>query len=298
LANGCIDERGLQKNKITLLPSDGGDPSTGSGGSEAGSGGYINGGDGTPGGTNGGGTGPTASGGTGGSANSNGGSATNGGSGGSSSSAAQGGSEEAGSDGVTQGGSGGSSGSGGTLGNAGAPAEGRCPDLDQNGVLDCDETVVKNASFDKDTAGWSLETGAELDWEDHDGWDHDDSGSLGVTNQVVETMDGNALTGARQCIPITGGTVYAFAAQISMPDYAGETVAGIQLNLFDSPGCTGTLLDHPETNWVKGSTWNVVQYTYLTQPTAVSAMVRLVAKKPFRQTPVAVLFDNVLFHTL
>jgi hypothetical protein len=280
-ASGCLDERGLAPNKLTILPSEGGEAGAlGTSGSEAGSGGDTDGGDGTMGGIAGSGT-PVAVGGSGG----NGGSSGNAGPG------------EAGSDGIPHGGMGGAGGSCGCSGSAGTPIDLRCPDLDGNGVLDCDETLVKNASFDEDATGWSLETGSELAWEDKDGWDHDDSGSLGVTNQVVETIEGNALTGARQCFPVSGGTVYTFAVQISMPDYAGDTKAGMQLNLFDNAACAGNLLDHPTTNWVKGSAWNVAQITYLTPPKAKSAMLRLVAMKPFRQTPVAVLFDNVLGHT-
>jgi len=282
LASGCIDERGLEPSKLSILPSDGGEPSFGGGSDDAGSGNDSNGGDGALGGT--GGTGPVGGGGSG-----TGGSGTSG----------SGTGDEAGSDGLPQGGtsgSGGSCGCGGTSGGAGAP-DLRCPDLDGNGVLDCDETLVKNAAFDKDTVGWSIETGSELAWENEDGWDHDDSGALGVTNQVVETIEGNSLTGARQCFPVSGAAVYTFAVQISMPDYAGETKAGMQLNLFDNDACAGELLDHPTTNWVKGSAWNVAQITYLTPAKAKSAMLRLVAMKPFRQAPVAVLFDNVLGHT-
>jgi len=273
LASGCIDERGLEPNHIVVVPGDGGESgTTGAAGNDS-----ATGGDGT---SANGGTGPIAVGGSGGNA----------------------GAAEAGSDGIPPGGTSATAGTGGSCGCAGSagtgePVDLRCPDLDGNGVLDCDETLVENASFQKDAKGWSKETGSDLAWEDKDGWDHDDSGSLGVTNQVVEAMEGNSLMGVRQCFPVSGGAVYTFAVQISIPDYAGETKAGMQINLFDSADCAGTVLDHPTTNWVKGSSWNVAQITYLSPPAAKSAMLRLVAMKPFRQTPVAVLFDNVLGHT-
>jgi hypothetical protein len=82
-----------------------------------------------------------------------------------------------------------------------------------------------------------------------------------------------------------------------VPDYGGETQAGIQLLLFDNPTCSGKLLDHPSTSFLKGSDWKVVDILYLTPPETKSIQLRLVAIKPFRQTPVPVLFDNVLVRT-
>ncbi len=206
-----------------------------------------------------------------------------------------------GSAGTGRGGSGGGTGGssetgGGSSGTAGGPVNTRCPDLDHNGVLDCDETLIDKAAFDTDAsvAAWSIETGLVLSWSNLDAQGHDQSGSLAVKNDIEENLVGTQIVGARQCINVSGGTVYRFAAQVSVPNYAGETKAGIQIIVLDTPSCAGTVLDSPTTNLVKGPEWQVAEIIYLTPTTAKSIAVRLAQIKPFRQAPVAVLFDNVL----
>jgi hypothetical protein len=218
-------------------------------------------------------------------------------------------------------GAGGSSGAAGSSGGGGKPAQGgsagqlffggssgcagtssgpgRCPDLDGNGVFDCDETMIKNPSFDvaMQTQNWLPDTDLELSWHDGDARGYADSGSLIVENQAEYDQDNESMLGARQCIPVTAGAIYHFAAEISVPDDAGEGRGGIQIIVYDVPACVGDIVETFTTNTVKGSAWKVNQVTYIAPPTGKSIAMRLVAVKPFRDPPVAVSFDNILVRT-
>lgn len=186
----------------------------------------------------------------------------------------------------------------GSGGNAGAGEPERCPDLDENGVLDCDESVVKNPSFDRDVQGWLNDVEMELEWEDRDATGQEASGALGATSSYQDDRDGGRLLGARQCVPIVGGDVYEFAAQVNVPEDAGKTYAGLEMQVYDGPSCSGTPLDkkQSETLFGAGPDWGVAALTYLTPTSGKSVMVRLLWIKPYRQDPVTVLFDNVLVH--
>lgn len=198
--------------------------------------------------------------------------------------------------GGTGGGTGGTSAVGaGTGGSAGFM--GHCPDLDGNGVSDCDETVITNAAFDTDASGWTSETNVSLEWVANDAGGVSDSGSLGVSNTLEVTQDGSLMVGAHQCQPVNGATVYDFRTQISVPDEAPDTSGGFQITLFDGPKCTGNTLDtRSSESFTQGSAWKVAELTYLTPTVAKSVSLRLVSIKPFVQPPVTVLFDNVLMH--
>jgi hypothetical protein len=186
-------------------------------------------------------------------------------------------------------------GSGGTQGGTGG-VSGRCPDLDDNGVLDCDETLIHNASFDVDTTGWSAETNVSLEWISTDAEGRTDSGSLGLSDTFEMMQDGSLMVGAHQCQPVNEASVYRFITQISVPGDAPDTRAGFQILLYDGPECTGMTLDTQTSVLTQGSGWQLADLTYQTPTTAKSVGLRLVSVKPFGDPPVTVLFDNVLMH--
>jgi hypothetical protein len=182
---------------------------------------------------------------------------------------------------------------------SGGCAPGRCPDLDGNTVLDCDETMIKNPSFDgsMQTQNWVADSDLELRWHADDAHGYATSGSLIVENQAEYDQDNESMLGARQCVPVTAGAIYHFASEISVPDDAGEGRGGIQITVYDVPACVGDIVEAFTTNTVKGSAWKVTQVTYIAPPLAKSLAMRLVAVKPFRDPPLAVSFDNVLVRT-
>jgi hypothetical protein len=216
-------------------------------------------------------------------------------------SSGQGGSSTRGGTGGTaeQGGSGGSSAqggssSGGSSAGGGGPRT-RCPDLDVNGVLDCDETLVENPTFDSDVLPWIGETSIAVDWRDTDAHGVTESGSISVENRTDVDQSGSSLLAARQCVPVLGNTVYNFAVEVSVPADSMNAQGGMILFFYDGPVCTGDLADTPlVSNFVNSSEWTVAQKTYLTPVSAKSVMVRLVSQKMFRDPPTRVFYDNVL----
>jgi hypothetical protein len=269
-----VDDRQLDGLKVTIIPTaghaNGGEGGSTAGSAQSGSAGVAPGG-GAGGNTDGvGGGSGVDSGGTG---------ATN----------VAGGTDSSGGTGGAQSASGGS---------AGAGEPGRCPDLDDNGVLDCDETILKNPAFDKDVASWSNDVDMDLAWEDEDATGQDASGALAATSDFHLDQDGSKLLGARQCFPVAPARVYEFGAQIFVPEDAGETRATLQLLVYDGPSCSGEIVHNKMSSDLVGasSDWQPARLTYLTPTSAKSINLRLISIKLFREDPVTVLFDNVLVH--
>jgi hypothetical protein len=276
LAACSVDERQLDGLKVTIIPTagyaNGGEGGSTAGSAPSGSAGMASGGGGFGGGVGG-----------------NTGGAVGGGSGGTGATSATGGTDRFGGTGGAPSESGGSAG-------AGEPE--RCPDLDDNGVLDCDETILKNPAFDRDVESWSNDVDMDLAWEDADATGQDASGALGATSEFRLDQDGSKLLGARQCVPVAPARVYEFGAQIFVPEDAGETRATVQLLVYDGPSCSGDIVDNKMSSDLVGASpdWQPARLTYLTPTSAKSINLRLISIKLFREDPVTVLFDNVLVH--
>jgi hypothetical protein len=286
-----VDERPLTGLRVVIIGNAGESGSGASGGAGADTGAAPGQGGSDAGAAGGGGD-------TGGTSGSSGSGGTVGGAGGSSTGGAGGNPALAG--GSSGGGAGGTEAAGiggmcGCSGGAGVP--GRCPDLDQNQVPDCDESLADNPSFDADVKGWRSDTDLDVEWAADDALGHDDSGSLAMTSQIEIDQDGSKLLGATQCLSVSGGSVYRFAVQISVPDDAGETRGGLELILYDTAECTGDVVDNLSSSLLKGAEWKTAELTYLTPSTARSVGLRLISIKPFRQPAVTLLFDNLLMRT-
>ncbi len=76
----------------------------------------------------------------------------------------------------------------------------RCPDLDDNGKLDCDENLLVNAGFDQDLRGWSAETNTAQAFVTRDGQGRANSGAIAVTNAIGAEAMGGTLGGSWQCL--------------------------------------------------------------------------------------------------
>jgi len=171
---------------------------------------------------------------------------------------------------------------------------GGCPDLDRDCVSDCEETLVENASFNRDTTGWFPDDNLNVGWSTNDTIGHPSSGVLGAENLFTADQEGSLMLGASQCVSIIGGLNYVFLAQVSVPSDAGDTDAGFQLLFYDTAQCTGERIDVTVSTLVNKSVWQVVSLAYRAPLAAKSVAMRLVVRKPYRQAPAAVLFDNVL----
>ena len=216
--------------------------------------------------------------------------------------------ESAGEGGQAESGNGGKGGSSSNAANAGATVSGgqagaggasvgtdACPDLDRNGVPDCVETKVRNASFGEDTSEWSEENGMSLSWSESDARKVSESGSLVVENRQETDRDGQFMTGARQCLDIPEPAVYRAAADILVPAGQGEGSGGIQMLFYDDVGCSGRVVTNGMSSAVPaGDNWKVVSVSRTVLPGIKSVALRLVAVKPFRAKSFKVSFDNVL----
>jgi hypothetical protein len=174
-----------------------------------------------------------------------------------------------------------------------------CPDLDQNTVLDCTETLVTNPGFDADVKGWSPEASGAISWESLDARGSDASGSIRVENRGTASGPDTGLiyTGATQCVKVQPDHAYVIFAQMysrgpgPMPTY-GSVVGRV----FASTDCSGTPL-HIETSAIQGTfdSWLTLQATVPAVTSAGSMLVELSVGKTTSVTGSAVInFDNVL----
>ena len=269
---GCpLDERTLQPMPTTT-------DSGGNGGSDGGSAGAPDGGAG----------GNSSSGGNGGAGGSDADTETS--SGGSDA----GGTSAGGSGGNDTGGAGGSAGASST-GEAGGTGDPGCPDLDDNHVADCDETLVDNASFDANLNGWHEETNALANWEHEDALDHDASGSATITNRTVyEDREGQVMRGLWQCIPANPGTAYQMLTQVRITGEEGQGWGGLNLWFYDGADCTGTVVTASTPLLGTTADWSLTETRAEAPENTQSMLVRLVVNKPYSAPAIAIDFDNVL----
>lgn len=273
-----VDERALQP--IQVVPTTGGSSgNNASGAGEAGASGDAGQGDG---GAEAGGGGTSGSSASGGSANAG--------------SAGKGGSSGSGGSSSPAGGNAGKAGSAGVCGTGGVPEQ-PCPDLDVNGVLDCEETLAQNATFDANADAWQADPSVATGWENADAHDNEDSGALALENQNEDDRDGGTILGVRQCLEATAGVFYRVAVEVSVPETAPATQGGFQLIVYDEPACAGSIVTSVSSNLVRGSGWNATELTYPAPAETQSIALRLISAKPYREPPVEILFDNVLVRT-
>ncbi|HEY8943353.1 MAG TPA: hypothetical protein VIM73_03780 [Polyangiaceae bacterium] len=196
---------------------------------------------------------------------------------------------------------GGSSSAAGSTNAAGSSAGGAinsdaCPDLDKDSVPDCEESLVKNPSFDTDVSGWIKEPSADQSWLDEDADKRRKSGSLNVQNINVVDIDGSFMAGSKQCLPVTGGKNYVFYAKAFVASGQSATPqGGFNVQFFGSTDCSGDALTGRTSNLPSElDTWSVIQMSSQAFSNAKSMLVRLVVLKPFNAQPSNVLFDDVL----
>ncbi len=197
----------------------------------------------------------------------------------------------------------GSSASGGTGNRGGAAgasvASSPCPDLDANGVPDCQETLVQNPGFDSAPTGWKSEPGSSASWTSQDGRGNSSSGAIAVVNSDTNPVDapyGTTTAGAFQCLAVTPGACYQVDAQASIPSGQASVAAGFVLDEHATSDCS----QPPVTSFVSpqisnAGAWQTISGTTTRVPLGVgSVAVRLVAVKPLAQPSAQALFDNVL----
>lgn len=182
-----------------------------------------------------------------------------------------------------------------TTGEAGGTGDPGCPDLDDNEVADCDETLVENANFDANLNGWHEETNALANWEHDDALDHDASGSATITNRTVdEEREGQVMRGLWQCIPASAGTAYQMLTQLRITGAEGQGWGGLNLWFYDGADCTGTAVTASTPLLGTTTDWSLTETRAEAPENTQSMLVRLVVNKPFSAPAITVDFDNVL----
>lgn len=180
-----------------------------------------------------------------------------------------------------------------TTGEGGAGNDAACPDLDENGVADCDETLVSNATFDSNLNDWHEEPNALGHWSDDDALDHAASGSANITNRgYLEHSEGQITRGLWQCIPASGGAKYRLLAQVRILDEQGQ--GGVNVEFYDGAQCTGNAVSASTPLLGTTSDWQLTQTQAEAPANARTMLVRLVVNKPFNGPESTVDFDNVL----
>src|SRR5688500_2863290 len=87
----------------------------------------------------------------------------------------------------------------------GSPAPRACPDLDENGIEDCDETLVENADFSLGIANWRAEPNIVIEPGQEEASENSLPGSLGVSSVRALETDALVTAGASQCVVLSGG---------------------------------------------------------------------------------------------
>jgi hypothetical protein len=183
-----------------------------------------------------------------------------------------------------------------SAGSGGGVEAGGCPDIDQNGVDDCSETLIQNSRFDVDDDDWLAEPLALPSWDARNALPGTSSGSLLIWNQApVDPAAGSYMVGAHQCLPIDGNAGYEVAVRALIPGAQGAGFAGINLQIFGADACAGSFLEAQTVDATdQVDTWIVVKGAVQTPSAARSMWVRLVVSKPFAQETFGALFDDVL----
>jgi hypothetical protein len=176
-----------------------------------------------------------------------------------------------------------------------------CADLNGDGVADCQQTLVANATFDSNVASWHADTGASLTWDPRDSLNAGTSGTA-LLSAASGAFDagGSSLVTASQCITVTGGQIVITYANVFIDkgqDSSGQ--AAIDVDLFGAPGCAGTATSSFSTPMPENASPGVwlAEQAGLKSPNGTrSALVRLAIDKPFQADSYHARFDNILVY--
>jgi hypothetical protein len=169
-----------------------------------------------------------------------------------------------------------------------------CPDLDLNGVADCDETLVQNASFDEDAIGWDPEPDAQMRWRSLNASTEANSGSLEVANTFVGESQVNGFSAAFQCVAAVPGRSYHLRANVWISSEQVFAGAGFIAEAYDGDDCTGAVVATQSAMTIATDAWGLVAQTITVPNMGHSLKLRFGILKPFDATPATVLVDNVL----
>lgn len=184
------------------------------------------------------------------------------------------------------------------------PAPGNCcadefqvVDVDNNYSPDCQQNLLSNAQFASTANLWTAAPpNLVTTWRPADANGSASSGSLEVN--FAQTTSVNSVSGATQCVRITGAQNYSVFGRYFIP--SGQGVAGnasVQVLTYASLDCTGAnngVYNSP--SWGAGTdVWTPGAFSFTAPALAASARVRLNVTKPGGSGAFSILYDNVLF---
>jgi hypothetical protein len=176
---------------------------------------------------------------------------------------------------------------------------GDCADLDEDGVADCQETLLVNPTFKGDVTHWNADAGASLTWDPRDALAAPGSGTALLT-AASSAFDagGSSLTTAGQCVRVTGGQVVVAYANAFVDDDQDENgKAAVYVDFYDAADCTGKSISSfstPQPLDASTGVWLTLKAALLATPATSSARVMLAIEKPFMAQSFHARFDNVL----
>ncbi len=192
-------------------------------------------------------------------------------------------------------------GTAGAAGDAPLPPPIRCPDLNQNMITDCDETLATNATFDREFTGWKPDPDVLQTWSSVDSNRFPTSGALTLSLSLFSDQSDTAVgESSTQCIPVSSGTAYDVGTQVFIKSGQGSfSYAGLQLWWYGALNCVESsfLAASANDQSLKETVdrWTEANIHTLAPANAKSVLVRLAISKPYKQRSLEASFDNVLF---
>ena len=176
-----------------------------------------------------------------------------------------------------------------------------CPDLDDNTVPDCDETLASNATFNLDIEGWRAQANATASWSFINAQAGEKSGSILVESNVpANSTSGDAFvyTGVNQCLTLDGSqSQHQIFAQMFSEGEAVTSYGSVVARVFPSDDCSGSPTSvTPSPNQGNTGNWFPMQTAlFMVGASDKSLMVELrVGKLATRTGSVSLRFDNVM----
>jgi hypothetical protein len=173
-----------------------------------------------------------------------------------------------------------------------------CIDLDEDGIADCRETLLLNATFDTDVEAWHSEGSAELVWDERNAADDLPSGCamLEASGSAAPGAEASATQSASQCSKVTGKRlVIVYANTFVDADLAGQ--ARLEVQFFESDSCTGAYSSNfvtPQPLDAERGKWLALKAGSVSGVKTQSVLARLVVSRPLDAASVRARFDNVL----
>jgi len=173
-----------------------------------------------------------------------------------------------------------------------------CPDLDNNRVLDCTESLLINPDFATGVTPWKPEAAMVQGFDPRDGNGQTGSGSIAVTNAATTGTGDVVSGGSQQCVATGGALGFSFYSQsyLDTPQAAAGSSMGASFQFFSASDCTGAPSGGFNIAFSDGTVtgWRLLQGA-LTAPMGTQSLaVRLVVIKPVSAASTRALFDNIL----